>query len=105
MKASHLTFFCAAGLLSAASAQAATATDLQPPFRVEADGKVIETEGGNAVPCVMDFDKDGTWDLLAGQFKEGKVRVFRNVGTKTAPKFAAGVWLKAGGADARVPAG
>ena len=105
MNASHLTLLIGAGLLSASAAQAATSSELQTPFRVEADGKVIETEGGNAVPCLMDFDKDGIQDLLVGQFKDGKVRVFCNVGSKTAPKFGAGVWLKAGGADARVPAG
>ncbi len=105
MKPSHLKILVAAGLLSAAAAGAATATDLKEPFRVEADGKAIETEGGNAAPCLMDFDQDGTWDLLVGQFKDGKVRVFRNTGTKTAPKFAAGVFLKSGGADMKVPAG
>lgn len=81
------------------------ASDFQLPFRVSANGQPIETEGGNAVPCLMDFDGDGQCDLLVGQFKDGKMRIFRNVGSRTEPKFTAGSWFKAGGADARVPAG
>lgn len=91
--------------LGVTAAHVRAASDLLPPFRVEADGKPIETAGGNAAPCLCDFDGDGTWDLLVGQFQDGKMRIFRNIGSNTAPKFAAGVWFKAGGADARVPAG
>ena len=76
-----------------------------PPFRIEAKGQPIETEGGNAVACLLDFDGDGVRDLLVGQFHEGPMRIFRNIGNNAAPKFDAGVWFKAGSADARVPAG
>ena len=92
-------------LIGAAMVQGSRGGELLPPFRVEADGKAIETAGGNAAPCMCDFDGDGRWDLIVGQFQDGKARIFRNVGSNTAPKFGAGVWFKAGGADARVPAG
>ncbi len=101
----HWKLVIGMAVFGAAVANLRAAGDLLPPFRVEADGKPIQTAGGNAVPCLVDFDGDGTWDLLVGQFEQGKMRVFRNIGGKTAPKFGAGVWFKAGGADARVPAG
>ncbi len=81
------------------------ASDLLSPFRIEAEGKPIETEGGNATAFFMDVDGDGVRDLLVGQFHDGKMRIFRNTGINSAPKFAAGVWFKAGSADAKVPAG
>ncbi len=92
-------------ILGAGVAQAPAADDLLAPFRVEADGKPIETAGGNAAPCLCDFDGDGAFDLLVGQFQDGKMRIFRNTGSNAAPRFAAGAWFKAGSADARVPAG
>ncbi|MCA9015257.1 MAG: VCBS repeat-containing protein, partial [Planctomycetaceae bacterium] len=38
-------------------------------------------------PVVVDWDKDGLWDILAGS-DEGSVVWYRNVGSKTAPQFA-----------------
>ena len=32
-----------------------------------------------------DFDEDGTDDLLVGEFHEGRLRVFRNIGSRSAP--------------------
>ena len=46
----------------------------------------------------MDFDGDGKLDLIAGD-TDGNVWFFRNIGTKTAPKLAAGVKLKSNGKD------
>jgi large repetitive protein len=46
----------------------------------------------------VDFDNDGKLDLIAGD-TEGNIWFFKNIGTKTEPKLAAGVKLKADGKD------
>lgn len=92
-------------LVSFLAALPLCAQDLRPPVRLEADGKPIDTEVGHAAPYVVDFDGDGVRDLLVGQFGEGKLKIFRNVGTNESPKFAAAEWFKAGDGIAKVPAG
>jgi hypothetical protein len=79
------------------------ANDLAAPVRLEAGGKPIDVDIGHAAPCVADID--GKPCLLVGQFGEGKVRVFANVGTKQKPKFDKFEWLHAGGKIAQVPTG
>ncbi len=97
------------GVVLALSALAAAASpisdELLPPFRVLADGSPIDVEIGHAAPLVADLNGDGKLDLLVGQFKEGKLRLYRNHGSNTDPRFGAFTWLEAGGADARVPSG
>jgi len=83
----------------------AAAGDLLDPFRVEANGKPIDMELGNAAPFVTDFDGDGLFDLMLGQRGECKLRIYRNVGSNTQPRFAASAWFKAGGVDASLPGG
>jgi FG-GAP-like repeat len=78
-----------------------SAAEFQPPVRLEANGGPVRVESpGYAAPCWADIDGDGRKDLLVGQFKEGKIRVYRNLGDG---KLAAGEWLKAEGAVAEVP--
>jgi hypothetical protein len=86
-------------------AGSAPAGDLLPPFRVEVSGKPIDMEFGNAAPFVSDFDGDGVFDLMLGQRGECKLRIFRNIGSRTAPKFGASAFFKAGGVDASLPGG
>lgn len=81
------------------------AKELLPPVRVEAAGKPIDTAIGHAAPFVCDFDGDGVPDLLVGQFGDGILWIYKNIGTNTQPKFAAGVKFKDGGKDGRVPTG
>ena len=79
--------------------------ELEPPVRLEANGKSIDTEYGHAAPYVCDFDGDGLKDLLVGQFKDGLLWIYRNEGTNSDPKLAAGVKFKEGKEDGRVPSG
>lgn len=81
------------------------ASDLLAPFRVEADGGPIDVEIGHSAPWVTDLNGDGKFDLLVGQFGEGKLRVYTNKGTVMEPKFEAFAWFQGGSADGKVPSG
>ncbi len=91
------------GLVAAAGA--AVSDELMPPVRLEAAGKVIDTDIGHAAPFVYDFDGDGVQDLLVGQFGGGLLWIYRNEGTNAEPKLTAGVKFKDGGKDGTVPHG
>jgi hypothetical protein len=92
-------------LLVAGQLDGAKPSELAPGVKVEAGGAPIDVEIGHAAPCFVDFDGDGLKDLLVGQFGGGKLRIYKNVGTKGAPKFESFAFFQAGGADASVPAG
>ncbi len=81
------------------------ASELTKPVRLEADGKPIDVDVGHAAPFVCDFDRDGLADLLVGQFGEGKLRIYKNVGTKEEPRFGELKWFEAGGTLGKVPSG
>ena len=59
--------------------------------KLKAGPASINAEGGDAGPCVADWDADGKLDLLVGS-ASGEVKLYRNEGTGT-PKLAAGVTL------------
>ncbi len=82
----------------------ASAPIFSEPIQVMADGVPIAVEApGFACPTFHDVDGDGLRDLVVGQFKEGKLRLFKNVGSAKAPKFAKGEWLMTGEKAAVVP--
>jgi hypothetical protein len=88
-------------LLAAGGLAIGGGSEFQPPVRIKADGVPVRVESpGYAAPCWADIDGDGRKDLLVGQFNQGKIRVYRNLGDG---KLAAGEWLKAEGAVAEVP--
>jgi hypothetical protein len=60
--------------------------------RLVAGGHTIQVSSGQAGPCVADWDGDGALDLLVGA-ENGSVSLYRNIGTRTAPKLAVPVQL------------
>ncbi|HJZ55339.1 MAG TPA: hypothetical protein VKE74_10290 [Gemmataceae bacterium] len=82
------------------------APDLAPPVPVMANGKPLDVErSGHAAPFVGDFYGDGKPALLVGQFSGGKLRIYRNTGTATAPRFGDFEWFKASETLGTIPAG
>ncbi len=112
-------------LIAQSPASADSASDLLPPTRVLCAGQPIDVTTGHAAPYRMDFDGDGLIDLLVGEFGDGaypvdrlpvdyqdsdpgdyalgKLRIYRNSGTNTQPRFEKYEFLQAGGEDAAIP--
>ena len=85
---------------------AAQAAEFQPGVKIEADGKAIDVErgiGGGVVPSAVDWNGDGKKDLLVGQYKDGKIRLYLNQGTDNAPVFKDFTYLQAGGKVISLP--
>ncbi len=79
----------------------AGAAEFARPVRLQGDGEAVRVESpGYAAPCWADVDGDGMKDLLVGQFRQGKIRVYKNLGNN---RLAAAKWLKADGKVAQVP--
>lgn len=72
---------------------------------VEAGGQPIDVDLGHAAPRFVDWDGDGLEDLLVGQFGEGRLAIYRNVGHRGEPKFDRPEWFRAGGELGRIPSG
>ncbi len=69
----------------------------ETPFRVRAAAGYIDVEHCHAAPVYEDLDGDGLKELIVGQFAHGKIRVYKNYGTNTAPVFKDFTLLEAGG--------
>ena len=85
----------AAGLAAALHAEPLM---LQPAQRVY-DGGAALNPGGQAIPCMADWNGDGLPDLLVGYQPAFKVAVYLNSGSPTEPRFAGFTQVQAGGAD------
>lgn len=77
------------------------AADFEKPVRLMVGDAAIRVEDpGWACPCWADLHRDGSKQLLVGQFNQGKIRVYNHL---SANQFARGQWLKADGKVAEVP--
>ncbi len=82
------------------------AYEFEAPVRLTAGGEPIAVEApGYAAPCLADTDGDGHQDLIVGQFNDGKMMVYRNLGDGILGEkgLAKGQWLQAAGKTAIVP--
>lgn len=71
------------------------APEYADPEPVTAEGEPVDVYGMPS-PNFADFDGDGDLDLVCGSFIDG-FTYFQNVGTRTEPKYAAGVELSRDG--------
>ena len=71
-------------------------TDFNPlyeePKKIFADNKPIDVYG-MPTPNINDFDGDGDFDIICGEFID-KFTYFENNGTRTSPKYAGGRYLE-----------
>jgi hypothetical protein len=82
------------------------ADELESPVQLKIGDRPIDTERvGHSAPFYGDFDGDGAKDLLVGEFHEGRMRIYRNVGSNSQPRFAEHTFFQAGGKLASVPVG
>lgn len=91
--------------LICALAVGAAGAEFQEGIPLKAGGEVIDVTQGHLMPTVMDWNDDGKKDLVVGQFKGGRIRLYLNEGSDAAPAFGASKFLEAGGAEIRLPAG
>ena len=83
---------------------------LATPVQVEVDGKPLVSEHGGVFPFVGDFYGDGRLALLLGygggdMCDQGRLLVYRNVGTKVNPRLGAPQWFDEMVPTGRIPGG
>ncbi len=85
--------------------------NLGPEQLVQAGDPCEDIVGyGSSVPTYADWNNDGKKDLIVGEGSRdffggnGKVRVYLNVGTASAPQFSDYFYAQSNGSDLTVPA-
>ena len=93
-------------VLLASSPPATADLVLGPEAWVQAGGVDIGVPGYSA-PSFVAWDGDTRRDLVVGEgggaFPDGKVRVYRNVGTAAGPEFGAYSYVQSAGSDLIMP--
>jgi hypothetical protein len=93
-------------ILIAGQTAADKSNDFLPPVPVQGGGLPLDIEHvGHAAPFIGDFFEDGGLALMVGQFYDGRLRIYKNLGTRTQPRFDSCTWFEAGGRIAGVPVG
>ena len=84
-------------LLLVVASLSAQGDDLHPPRLLHAGGEPIVLDGTwSAAPLVQDWDGDGLDDLIVGDSTGGRLRIYRNIGKRTAPEYDRVEWLRIG---------
>jgi hypothetical protein len=92
-------------LASLLAAAVPLADELAPPVQLRAGGQPVNVDMGHAAPFVADLKGDGQMVLLVGQFGQGKLRLYPNIGSRSEPRFDRFEWFQAGGQVVSLPAG
>ncbi len=78
-----------------------SAAEFKSPIRLRSGNEALRAESpGYASPCWADFHGDGKMHLLVGQFRGGKLQVFKHLDGE---KFEPGSWVQAAGSTAEIP--
>ena len=92
-------------MTSIAPAGAQEANHFQAPYRLKAGSEFVEVSAGYAGPTLFDIDRNGSLDLVVGEFDKGQVRIFLNQGMNGEPILAPHEYLMIGSERFSVPMG